>query len=281
MKPRTKHIITIGTTLALALYAVIACAWADGRARTQFCTGLQDGGVRVIDPDGVGFVHADSLTRELTPILGDLTSKTVPEVNLGAIRDYIAGLDKIECAEVTMLNNNKLRITVTPLLPVARVWPPSGKSYYINREGKRIAATARYHIDVPQLYGSVTSPGALLPLLDYLKSHPDMERIVSMISAADTANIVIVPAFRGPVVNLGDATDIDDKFARLQTFYRRVLPAKGWEYYDTISLKWDNQIVATRRKNKLPRLDVELIDELEHEGPDAGTIATTNENVTT
>lgn len=281
MKPRTKQILTLCTAIALIAYGLIACIWADSCARSQLCMGLQDGGVRVNDPDGVGFVQADSLGRELTPILGDLTAKTVSEVNLGAIRDYIQSLDKIESAEVTMLNNNKLRITVTPLLPVARVWPAKGRSYYINREGKRIAASARYHMDVPQLQGELTEPSALLPLLDYLKAHPDMGRIISMISATDSANIILVPAFRGPAVNIGDATNIDRKFAHLQTFYREVLPAKGWEYYDTISLKWDNQIVATRRKNKLPKLDVELIDELEHEGPDAGTIATTNEPETT
>lgn len=261
----------------LAAYAVGACVWASGRARRQMCMGLQGGSVAVADPDDVGFVHPDSLTRELTPLLGDLTSKTVREINLGAIRDHIASLDKVEKAEVMMLNNNKLSITVTPLQPVARIWQPQGRSYYINREGKTIKASARYHIDVPQICGYVKpqgAPTALLPLFDYLKAHPEMHRIISMISAADTANIILIPAFRGPVVNIGDGSDIESKFAHLQTFYHEVFPLKGAEYYDTISLKWDNQIVATRRKNKLPKLDVELIEELEQEGPDMDTMTT-------
>ena len=28
--------------------------------------------------------------------------------------------------------------------------------------------------------------------------------------------------------------------------YQKVLPIKGWNYYDTISLKWDGQAVASR-----------------------------------
>ena len=33
----------------------------------------------------------------------------------------------------------------------------------------------------------------------------------------------------------------------LQLFYRKVLPKKGWNEYDTISVKFKDQIVATRR----------------------------------
>ena len=29
--------------------------------------------------------------------------------------------------------------------------------------------------------------------------------------------------------------------------YRKVMPAKGWNTYDTISVKWSHQVVATRR----------------------------------
>lgn len=283
MKPRTKLIITICVTLLLAAYAVAACLWANACARQQHCAGLQDGRVRVNDPLGIGFVQADSLTHELSAVLGDLTAQTVPEVKLAKIRDTIVGLDKIEDAEVVMLNNNKLRITVTPLQPVARVWPAKGHSYYINREGKTIRATARYHMDVPQICGNIApgaSPAALLPLLDYLKAHPDMHRTISMISAADSANIFLIPAFRGPVVNIGDASNIDVKLSHLQTFYKKIFPLKGAEFYDTISLKWDNQIVATRRKNKLPALDVEIIPELEDEGPDMNTLDLNIDNTT-
>ena len=33
-------------------------------------------------------------------------------------------------------------------------------------------------------------------------------------------------------------------------FYREVLPVKGWNYYDTISVKWRGRVVATRREKK-------------------------------
>nr|CDL66449.1 unnamed protein product [uncultured bacterium] len=46
-----------------------------------------------------------------------------------------------------------------------------------------------------------------------------------------------------------------------------VLPVKGWNFYDTISLKWDHQIVATRRKPG-SRLNIAIADENDEEKPD-------------
>ena len=39
---------------------------------------------------------------------------------------------------------------------------------------------------------------------------------------------------------------------RLKCFYSAIMKKKGWEYYDTISLKWDGQVVATKRKKASP-----------------------------
>ena len=98
-----------------------------------------------------------------------------------------------------------------------------------------------------------------------------------MISAQDSANIILVPAIRGHVINLGKAVNIADKFNRLRRFYAEVMPKKGWEFYDTISLKWDNQIVATRRKGKLPKLGIEIIQDLEGGEANEDTALTTPE----
>lgn len=276
MTPEVKRLLVIFGCVLLGLYVAVCCVWANYRADTQLCAGLQGDVVEVHDPDGIGFVRADELTAELQPLLGDLTRRRLSEINLDSLQRYLVGLDKIESAQVMRLNNNRLKISVVPMVPVARVWSSSGRgSYYVNRDGKRIKATSRYHLDVPQIAGDCDAT-AMLPLLDYLNTHPDAGRLVTMIEPRDTANIILVPGIRGHVINLGDARNIDDKFHRLGRFYSEVLPVKGWEHYDTISLKWDGQIVATRRHGKLPDLSIALIDELEHEEIDLGTLETPN-----
>ncbi|MDE6032691.1 MAG: cell division protein FtsQ/DivIB [Muribaculaceae bacterium] len=263
-----RNLIILFLCIILGLYLIVAIGWSRFSARTQKIPGLENGMVKVIDPEGTGFVTPEEITDELFASLPDSLRKlTYEELDLSKLRLRLRNLDKIESAEVVRLSNDSLRVRVTPLKPVARIWTDS-ESYYVNREGKRIAASSKYRIDVPQITGhfdSLRPATSLLPLLDALAARKDFEQMITMINAKDSANIILIPAIRGHVINLGSISDLDSKFARLQTFYRRVLPVKGWEHYDTISLKWDGQIVASRRHNKLPDLTIKLIEELEQE----------------
>lgn len=277
MKPAVKNILMIALTCIFFVYLIAVCVWSHSSAENELCGGLSGGKIHVEDSEGVGFVTSDSLTAELAPIFGELTSMPIKDVNLGELQAIVSRLDRIESAEVVRLANNKIRVTVVPMVPVARVWPSNGKSYYINRDGKRIAASRRYKVDVPQLYGEIpagSTPEMLLPLFDYLKSDSDMNKMITMISAADSSNIILIPAIRGHVINLGDASNVSDKFRRLRRFYSEVMPKRGWDYYDTITLKWQNQVVATRRRGKLPKLDIEIIEELEVAEANEETVST-------
>lgn len=269
---RTRNLLTLVSCILLVIYLAVSCIWANRRADNELCAGLEGNKVAIDDPLQTGFVTADGLTAEIAPMLGDLTARKLSDIDLDSLRRYLIGLDKIETAEVMRLTDGTLRVRVVPMVPVARIWPLKGPDFYVNREGKRILASATYRIDVPQITGQF-SPTALMPLLDYLKKDTDADKLVTMIAAADTTNIILIPAIRGHVINLGDASDTAGKFARLRRFYAEVMPVKGWEYYDTISLKWANQIVATRRHDKLPDLSIPVIGELENEGDDLETIS--------
>lgn len=272
LNDQTRKLTTIFGCILLAIFLLVICVWGNFMADSELCAGLENDRVEVIDQLNTGFVTSAEITAELMPLLGDLTSRPLSQIGLDSIRAYLTGLDKIETARVMRLNNNRLRISVVPMVPVARVWPTTGPGYYVNRQGKTIRAGARYHLDVPQLRGDYPAV-KLLPLLDYLHDNPETSQLITMISARDSSNIFLVPAIRGHIINLGDVSNIADKFSRLEKFYSEVLPAKGWEHYDTISLRWNNQIVATRRHGKLPDLTVEIISELENEGPDLETIS--------
>lgn len=277
-----RNLIIAFLCVILLMYLLVALGWSRFSARSEKCPGLEGGMVEVIDPDNSGFVTPEEITDELFATLGDSIQKhAYTDLDLSRLQTHLRSLDKIESAEVVRLSNDSLRVRVRPMKPVARVWG-NGKSYYVNREGKRIAASSKYRIDVPQIVGNfdpqrnpVTS---LLPLLDFLHSRPQFEQMVTMINASDSLNILLVPAIRGHVINLGSIDNVDNKLSRLQTFYKKVMPVKGWDHYDTISLKWDGQIVATRRHGKLPDLSVKIIEELEQELDTPETMSTETDN---
>ena len=187
------------------------------------------------------------------------------DINVDSLERMLADFDKIERVNVTILSNDTLYIDVHPLHPVARIFDNDGKSYYINRTGKRIKADARYHIDVPVIQGnfSKSMPAtSLLPLIDLIAADSLMNSLVSMIKVDSPNDIILVPVIRGHVINLGDTLGYPDKFRRLKAMYRNVLNVRGWELYDTISVKWGGQVVASRRNKSTdaPKLVVETVN---------------------
>ena len=97
------------------------------------------------------------------------------------------------------------------------------------------------------------------PIVERISRDPQWEAITSQLMVnPGNGDIILVPLIRGHVVNLGDTADIDDKLARVMTMYRKVLPLKGWEYYDTISVKWAGQVVASRRVKSIPEPAVDV-----------------------
>ena len=256
-----KTILRISLIAGLVIYMVIALGFTSRLADSRLCRGME---LCLIDDSHTGFVRPEELIRELGHLHSSAPGHLLSTFPLDSVERLLAANDKIESAEAVILTNDTVRVTVRTLVPVARVFD-GDRSYYINRDGKTISADARYHMDVPVISGRFTrdgiDPTAVLPLVDYIEAHPEWRELISMIRVSNLNNIYIIPAIRGQVIKLGTIDALDDKFARIDRFYRRVLPYKGWNYYDTISVKWAGQVVASRcdKRHNDHRLPVDTL----------------------
>ena len=265
-------IIRFVLSVMLMAYLVMALLISNDMAARDMCRGIEVNVAHAGTPHD--FVTADEIRRMLGEWKLDDVNKPASAIDLQEIEDRLNGIVNIEKAVVERSADSHVRISVTPMMPVARIFD-RGKSYYINRNGKRLTANSRFRMDVPIVSGhfdSIHQPTMLLPLLDRVHNDSAWNALVAQIIVAPrTHDVILVPMIRGHVVNLGDTSSLDDKLARVMTMYRKVLPLKGWNYYDTISVKWGGQVVATRREKSIPepliRFDQEG-DETEEESVD-------------
>lgn len=209
--------------------------------------------INLVDSLHSGFVSESDVVHECGNIAQWISRRPRSQVNLDSLERALRSCDKFETVNVYASNNGTLVIQVVSMQPVARVFD-NGISYYVNREGKRIGAEPRYHIDVPVVLGHFTARypvTRLLPLLDYIAAHPQADALVSTVKQQPNGDILLVPTIRGHVINFGDSTLVENKFRRLTVFYEKVMPVRGWETYDTLSVKWRGNLVATRRDKAL------------------------------
>ncbi len=58
-------------------------------------------------------------------------------------------------------------------------------------------------------------------------------------------SISLIPLLGSHIVILGKADDLEEKFSKLEVFYRQGLSVAGWDTYDTINLEYKNQVVCS------------------------------------
>lgn len=235
--------------ICVLLLAYVAVAFAFGRQENSMrkCTGID---LRIEESSLPDSIMRQGVASQLSRYGKPLKGERLDRIDLQNIENYLGQFSNFESVECSINPDNKLRITVTPISPEVRVFSAEGKSYYINRSGKRINADAEFFVDVPVL---IASPGtekdyeSALSVIRYVTGDAELNSLISSYKIDSPNDIILIPRINGHVINFGDSTRQADKKAAILTAYRKILTAKGWNTYDTISVKFRDQIVATRR----------------------------------
>jgi cell division protein FtsQ len=265
-----KRLIQNSILLVLAAALVTGILWAKDKSRGEKCTGIE---VQVINADSTSFVTPQGVLNDLKGQGIKLVGKRMGDINASEIEEALRLSPYLENADIVKCQDGKVLIRVSQLVPVFRVFD-GGSSYYVNRAGKHMSATNYYHSDVPVVQGHFTRkfpPTHLLPLIDYVENDSLLHSLVTMYIVRDTNNIILVPSISGHVVNIGNVSGLDNKFAKLKLFYREVMPQRGWNTFDTISVKWNHQVVATRRSKAVQQVIVDAPDD-DEQAPDIQTM---------
>ena len=265
-----KRLIQNSILAVLAALLVTGALWARSKSRGEVCTAVN---VQVVNADSTSFVTPEGILSDLKSQGIKLEGKRMGDINASDVEEALRLSPYLENADIVKCQDGRLLIRVYQLVPVLRVFD-GDESYYVNRMGKRMAASSFYHCDVPVVQGHFTKkypPTRLLPLIDYVEGDSLLRSLVTMYCVRDTNNIILVPQFSGHVVNIGNADGFENKFDKLKLFYREVMPKKGWNTYDTISVKWNHQIVATRRVKAVQQI-IEYDPDDDEQAPDIETM---------
>lgn len=233
--------------IVLLAGAVLLTLWASEQARAAMCKGIEV----VVEGGDPRFLKSTQrgVYNEVLRFDSHLLNKRAESINTLALERYLEHISNFETVRCLITAEGKLRVNVVPMIPEIRVFD-GNNSYYINKDGKRIEAKAEFFADVPVVSGHFTKSfpaTTVLPVVRFVQRDSLLRNLVGMIEAKSADNIFLIPRLAGHVINFGDTLNLERKRRMLLAMYRKVLPYKGWETYDTISVKFRGQVVATRR----------------------------------
>ena len=160
-------------------------------------------------------------------------------------------------AELYFDNNNILQIDIQERLPVARVFSVSGETFYVDDFGFRLPVNGKQIAYVPVFTGFPAITYPLLPkdsllLMQvkdmgiYMLKNDFWKAQIDQVNIQDD-QMELIPKLGKHQILFGNGLDIERKFKRLMLFYKKVMKYTGWNYYSSLDLRYDKQIVAIRR----------------------------------
>jgi cell division protein FtsQ len=161
---------------------------------------------------------------------------------------------KADAYKVTVRDSTGLRgalvLKVKHRTPVIRIISPNG-SYFVDREGIRIPTSSEYTADVPVVTGNIGTEMArdeLLPFVGYIQKERFWRTQIKQIQVTGEGELVLSTLVGNHLIEFGTTKNMEQKFRNLRAFYEQVLAEGNWNKYSRIILKFDNQVIAKKRK---------------------------------
>jgi cell division protein FtsQ len=263
-----RHIgrVSIWTLIVVAFLATVG--FTDRRLEETPCSELN---IAVHDSDGLSFVGEEDVQQMVSGKYGPLQGRRMGSINIALLEKIIQNNPFVADAEVFSTVDGKLNIEVVQRTPVVRVINYENESFYIDNQGVFMPLSDKFTARVPVVNGYLFDREAehtvrLLTEKDdadtsihasvleevyrvayYLHQHELWNAQIQQIYANRDGDLELIPRVGNHTILLGDGRDLDTKFKKLEVFYREGLSKTGWNKYSTINLKYNNQVVCTKR----------------------------------
>lgn len=211
--------------------------------------------VEVLDQEGYFFTD----NREVTDIITQENNGSVTGMMLGhltpkTLEQKVEANPFVKDAQVYRDIKGHVQVKVEQSKPIARIFTNGGQDRYIDSEGNIMPVNARHTARVPlvemdfevgwsDMFASSYST-QVFELLQYISQNDFWRAQIAHILLKKDGEVVLSPQVTKQAVVFGKPEEIEEKFNRLMTFYQKILPVKGWNTYQRVNVKFENQIIC-------------------------------------
>lgn len=231
----------------VSCYIVAAVTMFNRKPTDEICKGMI---LNVENRAGYDFVSENDIENMLKSEHLFPTEMPVDSVNVRKLEECIAQHPFVRDVECYLTSGSKVAVDIRQRIPIMRIMSDNGDNYYIDNKGDIMSQTNQ-PVHVAVATGNIDRKFAqeeLFELGKYLQSDPFWHAQVEQINVTPQKELEIVPRVGNHILFLGKAKDFDEKFRKLQTFYKKVLNQIGWNKYQRISIEFKNQIIGTKGK---------------------------------
>lgn len=253
--------------LGITAYTIIALGFTSGKQSEQICEKIT---VTVIDSVYNRFVTHNDIMDILVESDIDLLGYKLGSINTNELELMLESEPFIKRAEVYKTVNGALNAEIEQRRPILRVINRQGESYYIDEEGVMLPLSDKFTSRTLVANGYISEPfvaGNTGTVFEAGETTVKRDRVIfdlyelalfishSELWSAQIAQIYVnsryeyelIPRVGAHIIKMGDASRYEKKFRKLEALYFYGLNNQGWNNYEVINLKYENQVVCTKR----------------------------------
>lgn len=247
-----KKLLNIAGLLVLILFIVGTLAFTSLEGKDVVCRNIE------VDykTDEPIQISKDEIVRLVKATDKEILGKTLNQINTERIENSIEKHDAIINAEVfkviakdTGSYHGVLTVKVEHRKPVVRVMSNSG-SYYLDEYGSKIPISTNYTANVLATTGFFSEKFAkeeLLPFVLFVENDEFWQAQIEQVHVQQNGDVLLTPLVGEHTIEFGTLENYEQKLQKMKAFYKQVLANDNWNKYKTVSLKYNNQVIAKRK----------------------------------
>ncbi len=218
--------------------------------------------ITIVDSNINRFISCQEIV-ELLKIEG-ITEKEskIRHINQNELEQRLDRETAIKHTQVYTTRSGELKIRVEQRRPVIRLQTVNG-GFYIDETVYIFPLMKKFTSYVPIVTGSIPlniPPGfkgmckeeeewgrKIKDFGIFLSDNPFWDSIIEQIDVNDKGELILTPRIGKIEILFGKPESIEQKFKKLEAFYKKVLPVAGWESYRGVDLRFSNHIVCKKR----------------------------------
>ncbi len=193
------------------------------------------------------------------------------EINTDLIESIIMEMYEVQEASVHINIDDTWTVEMQLRRPIARVFNEKGESFYLDDHGKLMPTSLLYSAHVLPFTGNIKDKFSdlsveeiinsdslktisLLPQIyfisEYVCNDPFLSALIAQVTVDKNGDFVLIPIVGNQRIIFGHASSkkqVEERFKKMLVFYREALPYAGWSKYESINLKYKNQVVCKKR----------------------------------
>lgn len=247
----------------------------------KHCKGLE------INIHGVSnnfFIDKEDVKKIISSYTGEITGTRIEGFNLKAMEAELKREVWIKDADLFFDNNGILQATVEEREPIARIFTKTGSSFYIDNSNMMLPISEKLSARLP-VFTSFPTENKVLSKIDssllkdintlsvLIQKDSFLMAMIEQVDITPNREFEMIPKIGEQTIVFGDASGAEQKFSKLELFYKKVMLKYGWNRYSVINLQFKGQVIGKLKGKDDVSADSLRTQEIMHEMAKNASIA--------